>query len=123
MASHIKELHSQVRKKLDESNKKYKLAADKHRRSSEFQEGDLVWVNLSKERFPRGKFGKLQDRAYGPCRILKRLGANAYQIELPADMEVSTTFNEADLQPYYADVKEQDFDSMTSHFQPGGTDE
>lgn len=97
MAAHIKELRSQVRKKLDESNTKYKLAADKHRRSSEFQERDLVWVNPSKERFLRGKFGKLQDWAYGLCRILKHLGANAYQIEFPMDREVLTTFNMADL--------------------------
>ena len=89
----------------------------------EFREGDLVWINLRKERFPRGKFGKLQDRADGPFRVLKRLGDNAYQIELPGDMEVSATFNVADLQPYYAADPEQDLDSMTSHFQPGGTDE
>ena len=38
-------------------------------------------------------------------------------------MEVSATSNVVDLQSYYAADLEQDFDSMTSHFLPGGTDE
>ena len=123
MAAHIKNLHAQVKRKLEEINQKYKSAADKHRRYMEFKEGDLVWINLRKERFPRGKAGKLNARADGPFRVLKRLGENAYQIELPGDMEVSATFNVADLQPYYENIRLQDFDSRTSHFKQGETNE
>ena len=59
MVDYIKDLHAQVGKKLEESNKNYKPASDKHRRHAEFIEGDLLWINLCKERFPRGKHGKL----------------------------------------------------------------
>jgi hypothetical protein len=76
----------------------------------------------TQRRFPRGKFGKLQDRADGPFRVLKHLGPNAYQIELPGSMEVLATFNVSDLQPYYESDLEQQPDSMTSHFQPGEND-
>ncbi|KAL6191520.1 hypothetical protein ACLB2K_037910 [Fragaria x ananassa] len=123
MAEHIKELHSQVKKRLEESNQKYKVEADKHRRYMEFKEEDLVWIKLCKERFPRGKYGKLSARADGPLRVLKIIGENAYQIELPRDMEVSTTFNVADLQLYYESVSSQSFDSRASHFKQGETSE
>ncbi|KAK8937290.1 hypothetical protein KSP39_PZI011761 [Platanthera zijinensis] len=48
------------------------------------KEGDLVWIHLRKERFPRGHAGKLQPRADGPFRVSERINNNAYKIELPA---------------------------------------
>ena len=93
MTKHIQKLHEQVRRRLIENNQRYKEAVDKHRRLVEFGEGDMVWINLNKERFPRGKFGKLHDRGGGPYKILTRVGANAYVLELPDDIGVSSTFN------------------------------
>ena len=122
MADCIKDLHVQVRKKLNESNKKYKAAVDKHRRHAEFKEGDLVWINLCKERFPRGKHGKLCDRADGPFHVLKRLGDNAYQIELLGDTDISASINVAELQPYYVESDNEDLDSESSLSQPGEFD-
>lgn len=60
MAEHIKKIHKQVRKKLEQSDKQYKKVADKHRRHMEFKEGDFLWINMPKERSPRGKHVKLQ---------------------------------------------------------------
>jgi hypothetical protein len=36
----------------------------------------------------------------GPCKILRKFGNNAYEIELPRDVEISTIFNVSDLYPY-----------------------
>jgi hypothetical protein len=36
----------------------------------------------------------------GPCRVLKKFGANAYEIELPDGIKISPIFNISDLYPY-----------------------
>jgi hypothetical protein len=36
----------------------------------------------------------------GPCKIIKNFGANAYEIELPNGIEISSIFNISDLYPY-----------------------
>ncbi|GJW17684.1 RNA-directed DNA polymerase [Tanacetum coccineum] len=102
-AQNVKQLHQQVREHIEKQNKKYKERVDKRRKKVVFKEGDLVWIRLGKERFPPGRFGKLQARADGPFRVLKRINDNAYKIELPCEYNVSATFNVADLSPFVTD--------------------
>ncbi|GAV69131.1 hypothetical protein CFOL_v3_12632, partial [Cephalotus follicularis] len=89
--------------KIEKANDMYKRKANKHRRKTEFQQGDLVWVNLRKERFPSKRKSKLSPRAYGPFEVLERVGDNAYKIKLPGDYGVSATFNIGDLSPFVED--------------------
>jgi hypothetical protein len=36
----------------------------------------------------------------GPCKILRKFDANAYEIELPDDVVISPIFNISDMYPY-----------------------
>ena len=99
-AKHIHDIHAGVQQKIAQSNENYKLAANVHRRKLEFNDGDYVMVRICPERFPKYSFRKLFARVCGPYRILKRLGSNAYLIDLPSDLSISPIFNFEDLTLY-----------------------
>ena len=61
-----------------------------------FNPGDLVWIHLSKDRFPNKKSQKLSPRADGPFKVIERNNNNAYKLQLPGDYGVSATFNISD---------------------------
>jgi hypothetical protein len=50
---------------------------------------------------PTGVHRKLIQRKYGPFSILKQINDNAYVVDLPREMNISNTFNVADLSLYY----------------------
>ncbi|GKB48358.1 RNA-directed DNA polymerase [Tanacetum coccineum] len=69
-AEKIKELHEQVKGKIEKQNQKYAKQANKHRKLLTFKVGDLVWIHMSKECFPPSQNAKLKQRGDGPFRIV-----------------------------------------------------
>ena len=67
----------------------------------EFQEGDLVIARIRPERFPQESCKKLHARGIGPFKVLKKISANAYVLELPPNSGISNIFNVEDLLPYH----------------------
>ncbi|VFQ89704.1 unnamed protein product [Cuscuta campestris] len=122
MTENLRSIHDQVRRKIEESNNKYKARVDKHRRQVLFDVGDFVWAVLTKDRFPVGEYDKLKDRKIGPCEIVQRINDNAYRLRLPSHLKTSDVFNVKHLTPCFLDSKDDDVNSRTSSFQPGETD-
>ncbi|PKU68000.1 hypothetical protein MA16_Dca024924 [Dendrobium catenatum] len=100
LADQFTTLLSEVRLKLQESNTKYKLAADVHRREKIFHPGDLVVVRLHRERLPPGSYSKLTKKKWGPFPISRKINDNAYVVDLPSEFNTSHTFNVADIYSY-----------------------
>jgi hypothetical protein len=99
----MKELHSQVKERLLNSSQEYKRRLDQHRRQLQFEVGDLILEHLRKERFPRGTYNKMKMKKIESCRVLRKFGANTYEIELPDGIVISTIFNISYLYPYKAE--------------------
>jgi len=103
-ANAMRDLHEQVKIKLQDSSLKYRQQVDLKRREVQFNVGDEVLAHLRKERFPRGTYKKLKYKKIGPCNVLRIFLANAYEIQLPPRIGISPIFNVADLFPYTVDL-------------------
>ncbi|KAL5828026.1 hypothetical protein ACOSQ3_019858 [Xanthoceras sorbifolium] len=75
----------------------YAAYANLKRRDVQFAKGDQVMVRLRPERFSPRSFTKLHPRRVGPFSVLKKLGSNAYVIDLPREYTFSPIFNVEDL--------------------------
>ena len=100
-AQHMKDVHDEVRQQIAKSNDIYKQQADTRRRPVEFHEGDMVMVRIKPERFPTSTYKKLYPISAGPFKIMKKISSNAYVLDLPPDMNISSTFNVEDLTIYH----------------------
>lgn len=47
----------------------------------------------------------LKFKKIGPCKILHKISANAYELQLPPGIAISLIFNVADLFPYTANLE------------------
>ncbi|WP_374695325.1 hypothetical protein ACEW7V_02415, partial [Areca yellow leaf disease phytoplasma] len=101
-AQHIRDLHKDINQKINLSNETYKNLVNSRRRIKEFDVGDSVMIRLRPERFPPGSVKKLHARGAGPFKVLKKVGSNAYVLDLPSDMGISSTFDITDLVEYKA---------------------
>ncbi|KAK1595925.1 hypothetical protein QYE76_007775 [Lolium multiflorum] len=117
----IKKLHEETRATIQEHVLRQANRLNAKKKERVFEEGDLVWIHLRKERFPQERNSKLKPRGDGPFKVLKRINNNAYVIDIPTSKYlVSNTFNVSDLSPYHGDEEEQE--SRTTLSQGGGDD-
>ena len=77
-AQHVRKMHEEISKKIQLSDEEYKHKADSHKRTKEFNEGDLVMIKLRPERFPPGTMKKLHACGARPFKVIKKIGPNAY---------------------------------------------
>ncbi|KAK1602191.1 hypothetical protein QYE76_018175 [Lolium multiflorum] len=117
-AQYMKKLHEDTRATIEQQVLRQATRLNLKKKARIFNEGDLVWIHLRKDRFPQERNSKLKPRGDGPFKVLKRINDNAYVIDIPTSKYlVSNTFNVSDLSPYHGD--EENLESRTTLSQGG----
>ena len=94
-AEFVKKMHEKVKFQIQQQTKKYVKCNNKGKREIVFEEGDLVWLHLRKDRFPTKRKSKLSPRGDGPFQVLKKINNNAYKLDYLRYI-VHDTFNVID---------------------------
>ena len=85
-----------IREHLNRAKQRMKKQADEHRSKRQFQIGDLVFVKIQpyvQSSLAQRNNQKLAFKFFGPYRILARVGAVAYRLELPVSSSVHPVFH------------------------------
>ena len=74
----------------------------KRGKSLDYKEGDSVWLEGKNIKTLR-PMQKLGDKRYGPFKILKKVGATSFKLDLPGGWrKIHPVFNEVLLSPYHS---------------------
>ncbi|GJU03094.1 putative reverse transcriptase domain-containing protein [Tanacetum coccineum] len=99
-----------IKQRIQTARDRQKSYADLKRKPMEFQVGDKVMLKVSpwKGVVHFGKRGKLNPRYVGPFKVLKKVGAVSYKLELPPPppqslSKVINTFHVSNLKKCYSD--------------------
>nr|GEX25050.1 putative reverse transcriptase domain-containing protein [Tanacetum cinerariifolium] len=96
----------QIKQRIQAARVRQKSYADLKRKLMEFQVGDRIMLKVSpwKGVVRFGKRGKLNPRYVGPFKVLAKVGAVAYKLELPQELSrVHNMFYVSNLKKCYAD--------------------
>ncbi|GJU72550.1 putative reverse transcriptase domain-containing protein [Tanacetum coccineum] len=96
----------QIKQRIQTARDRQKSYADLKHKPMEFQVGDKVMLKVSpwKGVVRFGKRGKLNPRYVRPFKVLKKVGAIAYKLELPQELSrVHNTFHVSNLKKCYSD--------------------
>ncbi|GJU16655.1 putative nucleotidyltransferase, ribonuclease H [Tanacetum coccineum] len=118
----LHDVHKAVHDNLVRVNSNYKQDANHKRRHVDFEEGDFVWVVLTKDHFALGEYNKLSAKKIGPLEIVEKINSNAYHLKLPSHIRCSDVFNVKHLIIYHGDTSDDDLymNSRTNFVYPGG---
>nr|GEW01170.1 putative reverse transcriptase domain-containing protein [Tanacetum cinerariifolium] len=96
----------QIKQRIQAAHDRQKSYSNLKRKPMKFQVGDRVMLKVSpwKGVVRFGKQGKLNPRYVGPFKVLEKVGAVAYKLELPQELSrVHNTFHVSNLKKCYAD--------------------
>ena len=120
-AQTMKKLHEDTRATIEQQVLRQASRLNKNKKEMIFKEGDLVWIHLSKDRFPKERDSKLKPRGDGSFKVLKRINNNAYIINIPTSKYlVRPTFNVKDLSPYHGEDEVEKVEESRTTLSQGG---
>ena len=90
---------------LQRVNEKAKARHEKHYIPHSFLIGDQLWLHLKKEHFI-GPYKNMKPLRYGPYSILKHIGENTFQLDIPAWLGRHLVFNVDLLRLYHTPLLE-----------------
>jgi hypothetical protein len=95
LLEHRQQVMGLLQDNLVAAQARMKLRADKHRQERHFEVGEWVFWRLQpfKQKTMHKKLGKLGPKFYGPFKVLERLRAVSYKLELPADVNIHLVFH------------------------------
>jgi hypothetical protein len=112
---------AEIREKMKAAQSRQKIYADKKRREASFNPGDFAYLKVSPIRGTR-RFqvhGKLAPRYIGPYKVLKKVGAVAYRLELPGEMtDIHPVFHVSQIQRCLKVLEENRVPVETIDLQP-----
>ncbi|RDX78249.1 hypothetical protein CR513_41497, partial [Mucuna pruriens] len=103
-AKFVKDLHANVKSHIDKKVEQFAEKANKRKIQKVFNEGDLVWVHLRKEKFPNLRKSKLFPRGDGSFKIIKKISVNVYILKMSPTYEESHTLNVSSLSSFLGNL-------------------
>ena len=103
-ADFIQELRSSMGRAteaLERSRERYKQVADTRRQEQRYSVGDRVLLSTANIAMPRNLTRKLARLYDGPFKVKACIGDNAYELDLPASVQLHPVFNVSQLRPYH----------------------
>ena len=80
-AQHLEQIRERVYDNLQKAREYQKRYYDRKKAERSYQVGDYVWIdltNITTQRFSK----KLDSQRWGKCRVIERIGSQAYRVEL-----------------------------------------
>lgn len=100
--------HQQILRQLKANFERSKISmekqSNKHRIDFTFKVGDLVLLKLQPYRqsiVAKRVSHKLSKRLFGPYRVIRRIGAFAYMLDLPSSSQIHPVVHVSMLRPYF----------------------
>ena len=88
----LRNTRKECQQALTRARQYQKTYYDKHHTPKEFAVGQKVWLNVKNITLERPA-RKLDWQRYGPFRVIKRLGKQAYELELPELLRIHPVFH------------------------------